>query len=390
MNISRNISSNSKVAYIVAVLLFFRCQPYFLWGVEDISRIIISILIPVLSIRYIDLSGKNKQVFLLFFVSFLLVGIIRGSDILRVFNLVLLAIIPVLNKKFATSIYGHFKSIFVFFLSISILFYCIVLISDWQSNNIIEPLNELKGYKYYQYPLLVIPTASSLLMRFHGLFDEPGVVGTIGGLILCIEKFSLKKWSNIIILLAGLISFSFYFYILFAFVIIYNSSGKYRLYAIFFIALLYFATYTNSTLYNLIWYRFNINPETNTLVGMNRGEEHVKEILESNLFSTNFFFGYGYKAAEEYMDGASIYLTMFREGVLFVVLNLFGYIVSAYSKLKKNKGNFIVFVLILIGTFYQRPALFDFVYIFLFTIMIHKYSDYTLDLTFMSKKRFND
>lgn len=381
MEVKRNITSNSIIALIIAILLFFRCQPYLLWGVEDIARIIISILIPILSIRFVNLNGKNKIVFILFFTSFLIVGFVRGSDILRITNLVLLALIPVLRKNFVYDIYGYFKSIFVFTLSISLVVYLIVLVTNWESHIIIEPLNELKEYKYYQYPFLVIPTATSLFMRFHGLFDEPGVIGTIGGLILCVERFNLKKWSNLIILFAGLISFSFYFYILFAFVIVYSSSGKYRLYALLFIVIFYLATYTNSTLYGLIWYGFNINPETNTLVGMNRGEDQIKEILESNLFSKNFFFGFGYKAAEKYMDGASIYLTIFRDGFLFVFLNLLGYIVSAYIKLKNKKGKFIIFVLILLGTYYQRPALFDFVNIFLFTTMIYMFSDYKAERT---------
>jgi len=373
MKISTNSNSNSKVALVVALLLYFRCQPFFLWGVEDISRITCSILVPLLCIHFIDLSKKNIIVFTFFFLSFLLVGILRGSDPFRILNLVLLSVIPILKKDFGFQVYKYFKFIFAFLLIFSVISYLIVILTNWQSPIIINPLNSLKGYSYFLYPLLVVPNADYLFYRFHGLFDEPGVVGTIGGLILCIEKFKIKSWQNIVILIASLLSFSFYFYVVLFFVSVYHFNGKYRIYIILAFITFYLISSANDTIDGLIWSRFSVDTDNNTLAGMNRGEEQIKDILQADSIS-NYLLGHGYQASEEFMEGASIYLTIFREGFLFVVLNLLGYLIAAFNKLFQSKADFILFILILVGTFYQRPALFDFVYIFLFATMINKFA----------------
>ncbi len=376
MRTLKSSESDKIVAFIVALLLFFRTQPYFLWGVEDFSRITCSILIPIFCFQYLSFSKKNWIVFILFFLSFLLVGLLRGSDIFRIINLLFLAFIPILRVHFTLKVYKYFKLIFSFLLVFSIVMYLIVVLTNWKSTQILEPLNGLKDYKYYKYPFLVLPNNFNIIianMRFHGMFDEPGVVGTFAGIFLAIDKFNLKSWQNKVIFIAGLLSLSLYFFVLLIFVPIYSLNGRYRLIAIFLITVFYISTITNRVLYDLIWFRLSWNPESNSISGFNRGEGEIKQILSANLFSKNFFFGYGYNEAEKFMGGASIYLTIFREGFLFVLLNLTGYIVSAFHKLTSNKGDLLLFVIILLATFYQRPALFDVVYIFLFTVMLYKF-----------------
>ena len=69
---------------------------------------------------------------------------------------------------------------------------------------IIAPLNAVKTYNYIAYPFLVIPNYLGAgldvyfqSLRFCGPFDEPGVVGTIAGLMLYIDNFNLKDKRNI-------------------------------------------------------------------------------------------------------------------------------------------------------------------------------------------------
>ena len=51
-------------------------------------------------------------------------------------------------------------------------------------------------------------------LRLCGLFNEPGFLGTIIALILIIEKCNLKKVGNVIMLIAGVLTFSFAFYVI--------------------------------------------------------------------------------------------------------------------------------------------------------------------------------
>ena len=194
MQYFRSNKSDNIVALLVALLIYFRTMPYFLWGIEDISRISCSILIPFFSFKYLSFNKRNWLVFIIFSLSFFLVGILRGSDVFRVINLVLLAFIPILKIDFSLKVFNYFKSIFSILLIFSILVYLIVIITNWKTTDIIEPINTLKDYKYFKYPFLVLPNNFSTVianMRFNAMFDEPGVVGTFAGLFLIIDKFHL-------------------------------------------------------------------------------------------------------------------------------------------------------------------------------------------------------
>lgn len=66
---------------------------------------------------------------------------------------------------------------------------------------------------YTVYPLLVLDKGVDIL-RFYGPFNEPGVVGTLGAVLLCTQKFNFKDWRTLIILLAGVLSMSLFFFAL--------------------------------------------------------------------------------------------------------------------------------------------------------------------------------
>lgn len=55
------------------------------------------------------------------------------------------------------------------------------------------------------------------IAQIFGMYDEPGVVGTIAGAILMTRQFNFKKWINIPIFIAGILSFSLFFYVILQF-----------------------------------------------------------------------------------------------------------------------------------------------------------------------------
>lgn len=86
---------------------------------------------------------------------------------------------------------------------------------------VINALNTLKSYDYMAYAFFVMPSKTfDILPRFFGMYDEPGVVGTIAGAILMTRQFNFKKWINIPIFIAGILSFSLFFYVIFAIYVI--------------------------------------------------------------------------------------------------------------------------------------------------------------------------
>jgi len=78
---------------------------------------------------------------------------------------------------------------------------------------------------YFNHLLFNIIRISDLVLRFQGLADEPGRMGTLCGMLLFLtRRLDISKWPFYIFLFCGLLSFSLAFYILL--VIFYITSAK--------------------------------------------------------------------------------------------------------------------------------------------------------------------
>lgn len=364
-----SISASSKiVATLLAILLFSRCLPYFLWNIEDISRITCSILIPLICIPYLKFDKWNFAVFLIFLLSFIFLGISRENDFISLANILTLSLIPLLKRNFVITVFHYFKYIFTIFLLLSLVNFLLVLLFDIPASGIIEPINSLKSYQYNTYLFLIVPTETQYQFRFHGLFDEPGVIGTLSAIFLFTDKFKIKGWKNFILFVGGFLSFSLFFFII---VLVFKAiASKIKHLPLFIITIfiVYFSTY--NLLYDYIWWRFEWDFYKTGLMGDNRTNETIKMAIAESMFSYNYFFGHKIDFPNHFLGEASIYVTIFRYGILFVFTNIIGYIVLAYKYLKKEKYILLITILFVILTFYQRPGLFDHVYIFLVTAII--------------------
>lgn len=73
------------------------------------------------------------------------------------------------------------------------------------------------GYQYVDYgfgSLLVSKWGSTV--RLCGVFNEPGLLGTLAALYLCADRINLKKISNIVLFTAGCMTFSLAFFVIIA------------------------------------------------------------------------------------------------------------------------------------------------------------------------------
>ena len=66
---------------------------------------------------------------------------------------------------------------------------------------------------YYNYGLFLQGEGSNSF-RFYSMFDEPGVVGTLGTFLLFANRYDFRKWYNIVMILSCLLTFSLAGYIL--------------------------------------------------------------------------------------------------------------------------------------------------------------------------------
>ena len=375
---NQELNASSKVvAFLFAILLFFRCMPYYFWYIEDISRITCSILIPLICISYLKFDKWNFVILIIFSLSFIFLGIARGNNFISFVNILALSLIPLLKRNFIITVFNILKYILSFFLLLSLLNLLFVVLFNIPPFDVINPVNILKDYKYNAYLFLVTPTNPIHQYRFYGIFDEPGVVGTFAAIFLFTDNFKIKGWQNITLFISGILSFSLFFFVVFLVFNLINFKNKYLPLVLFLIILFYFVTY--DFLYDYIWWRFEWDFYKGAFAGDNRVSINVKEAIEESFLSYNYFFGHFNNYLDYFQGEASIYVLIYYYGALFVYTNIIGYVVLAYKHLKKRIYIFLTTILFLIMIVYQRPGLFNHIYVFLFTAIINIIS-YRIDV----------
>lgn len=341
-------------ASILAILLFFTTQPYFIWPYIHIL-VFVSLAISLFCLLQIDIkSSRRKLPFFILFIAYLILSIHRGAQIGGTLLYLSLSFIPYIKVSLLKNTYKCFYIITVFVFAISILSYISVGIGLQTPIGQIEPLNDIKNYNYLEYIFLVIPGHLSDLGRFCSVYDEPGVVGTISALILCIERFNLRKTGNIIIMIAGFLSFSLFFFLISAFFILYSLQNKHKLVFLLAVLALYYFTQDNDIANIYIWDRLELS-DNGTISGDNRNSDALLDLWERSKMNPQILFGYGWDYVEDYTESASLQLFILRDGIIFVMLYLWSYLLMAKNLLKSYQ-KCLLFFLIMFGTLYQRPG----------------------------------
>lgn len=72
-----------------------------------------------------------------------------------------------------------------------------------------------QGYQYADYGFAYLLTSKwSSMVRLCGIFNEPGLLGTLAALFLCADRFNLRKPGNIALFVAGCMTFSLAFFVI--------------------------------------------------------------------------------------------------------------------------------------------------------------------------------
>lgn len=370
--IEQKSSSTKLTAAFLAILFFIRCQPFYFWSIEDIIRPICAILIMLLCAVNFEVTRRNLIIFCLIALSYVwATQIVDHSGLLTLLNLGSLAFIPVIRRNVLFKTYSYFYKIFAFTLLLSIIDYGFVSLGLNFSPSYIDPVNSLKVTKYIQYLFIVQYPETP---KFFGMFDEPGVVGTISGLLLVSERFDFSKKGNWILLIGGLLSLSFYFYVVMVFgFILFSKKFKGKQFILIGLVVFVYITYNIPFLYDTLWYRFEYDSDAGTLVGDNRNGNGLKEFYESIKWTPVFFTGLGTRFTEQFQGAASLYLIIVKHGFIFCLLNIGAFIILAFQEIA-NKKKLLLFLIFFIATLYQRPGFYSPYPIFLYTILIYNFA----------------
>ena len=364
--------------YIAAFLLFLVFRPSFTWEMN-----VFFILIPLAGVLIlkVDLKEKSKLLlFLFFFLTLSIIPVAHGASVLGFLFYTVFAVIPFLKKDFAIGTFHLFRTLMAGITAISLIVWVMVVrLQIDLPHSVIPPLNDLKQHFYLSYPFLVVPLQFSDAFRFSCFFDEPGIVGTYSLLFLYIGSFSMKKWQNFIFLIAGIVSFSLFFYISLVFFLLFRvfttrNLNKYRLWAIVGIAALFVAVQVSPVMNELIGARLQYD-EGKGFTGNNRSGEDLNNYIASIRGTSKYLWGDTADIVENFNGNASLNNAILRYGFVFIVCFFVFYFLYARNALKGKRIELIMTMLLLFFTLYQRPAFVDPAYTFLFTmaILAHQY-----------------
>ena len=326
-----------------------------------------AVLFSVLVIYDIIKNGTNNNWF--FSLLFLLVSLLYAYLNAKNFNgfLFILAIpLMVFTKnRFLYDTYSAFKLLMAFIMGISIIVYILVVFLNVPiPYNVIEPLNEDKNEVFLHYPFLITNTLYGIVIpRFFCVFDEPGVVGTFCGIILAAEKFNFKNKINFVFLLGGILSVSFFFFIICGLYIIINAKIKYKVLVALVVLVFYFLFSSNEVINDLVFQRFLI--EDGAIAGDNRSTQSFDNFYSSFRHSSDYLWGLGAGTGAVLNEGGSSYKQIIVDfGIIFFSFYMIVFLfLCRFNKMKKKDA--IMMILVVIGVMYQRPFMGQICWVFM-------------------------
>lgn len=205
--------------------------------------------------------------------------------------------------------------------------------------------NEFYYFTNYFFFLLDDRSLFSIVPRFQSYFIEPNYHGTACVLLLLYQSGKWKKWYNIVLLVATLLSFSLSAYVLLVVTVFLNMwrQGKNVIKSLLITSIIIGSGVAGTFLYNdgdnlvhdLILMRLEI--EDGELAGNNRITDNFKNEYENYLKSGDIMFGRDRDMSEFGNSGYQVYI--YENGLVGLFLLLSFYIAATYKA--ENKRNLI-------------------------------------------------
>lgn len=383
-----------RMSLLAAMILFLELRPYFAWSFIENSFVKTGLLV-LLSLLFFSNRKRTvtkKEVpylslFILAAFCYSFFAVIRGrvnfNGFINSLTCILLISIPLCQQSFGESVFNSFATLFSVLVGLSLLSWIISIIFGLPQLGTLEIVSQNRQYLHYPFYVVEVTNYSALdLLRFSGPFDEPGVVGTYGALILTVTKYNFKDWRTIVIFTAGVLSFSLFFYIIsVAFLLFYFLVVRRQvlvsllLVASFF--LLYLGTRNNPIFYEYIWKRAEWNVNTKTIEGDNRSSESVDAYLNNIRGTDDYYFGTSDSnwAINVANSSTSTYKSIICiHGVIFFVLYLSFFLTLGLKNINK-KTELLLYCIVVLANFYQRPGVFVPVPVFLYCSFAFGYLD---------------
>lgn len=342
-------------------------MPYFTWQTILLNKLLVFIILLISILNLRGITKKDLFIIPLFIYFLCYIAYSYSSNLLGYISISTGLFILLIDKSKTIVFFRYFKFLFVFSLALSLIVYILIVFVNINiPYNLIEPLQKDYFSNVYQYPFLVSVSKLGFQyynIRFSGMFDEPGVVGTLAVFFLFADNFNYKNRENYILLIAGLLSFSLYFYICIIVKYLLIASNKIRVLFIFLVFLFVYLTYDNLIINLLVWNRFKV--EDGTFLGDNRTTKNFDASFDDFLKSGDLLWGKGTKYTQEIRETSSSYKSVIISfGLVFFCILIMAFSLNAYFNITKKK-HLILYLLLFLGMMYQRPSFMELNYFFL-------------------------
>ena len=362
-----SITRTKLEVWSYAFCIFLLSMPFFVWHPPIHIAPLLAFVCFLASFRHIKATSKTFIPVLILLFLYFVIAITSGLNIVGVVSLLLICPFFLLKEEYVSDVFNAYVTIFSVTIIPSIFIYFLVTIVGISlPNSKIEGLNPDKTGDYFQYPFLVIYQEGGItLPSFFGYYDEPGVVGTIAAVLLSVRNFDLKVKTNIPIFIAGILSLSFFFLLIFSVYILVFAKVKFKIIVIVLTVFIVTQYLSNPVLYEMVFRRFEILPD-GSFAGDNRISDKYFDVWYKTFRnSSSYYFGLGRDLHLKYNPGGSSYVDVIIDrGIVFFSTYVLGYFLLAYKKVKVSKELFI-YSLILFGIMYQRPFIENMFYVFL-------------------------
>ncbi len=374
-SIAIEVKNNAR-AWICAVLLMVISYPMWFWSMSQDVITVASLLLLFVTFEDISHSKKNMVagLILLFFQTIFLGRYFIMPDT----NFFGYIMVFIRSCGYATiflcssSLWKKVVDCFIIILAILLIpaliehimvaFLEITTKSPGYAECSINPDREYDLYVFNAYLVRSLDLAGRL--RFFAFFDEPGVLGNLAMVLLYLQKFNLRKWFNIIILVAGILTFSMAFYAAVAAYFIIYGKMKMKIVFLIIVAIATYYFYDNQDIYELVFRRFEF--EDGELVGYNR-ESHTNFAPWFKRISVVEYLFWGYQPRESIPYAASWKWAFALYGIIPCLLYLFTMIGYRVKRIKR-KSDIVLGLIIVTIIWIQRPFIQLYFYSFLLAI----------------------
>ena len=398
---------DKALLFIYALSLFFNNYCYLVWPTFNSVVSIAFKSIPYaitffILIYFFVVKGKS---FILSFsaVSMIVLGIVLTihinyfgflfsstfsyGDFLNVFAIITLFL---LNKEHRAIIINYFIKLFVVLCLPGLFYYLLNVIGIQLPYTVLSSGHDVKQYTvtYMHYPLgVVLRDLDTGIVRYCGIFDEPGFLGTVAGLLFAISFKRMNKGWSIILLVEGLFTFSFAFFAIIAifFLLYYLLSNRKVFFVLLFSLVIVVLIVANTTFSSPIL----VSIQEKLSFSNSRMSNEFKMIFDSFVSQGGYplYMGNGFEAANKMVKLATSFsfeMLIYDYGIigttLFLLFFTFG-IIGGNHKLKSVIPFFVTFM----ASIYQRPYVFNIQFISLFICAI-AFLDLKCEIS--SKKQF--